>query len=186
MTVEEEIQSILITEHKFTNNLNFSWKDHSWAVAEHCPEHLDPKKYNWENDSHYIAQYCPQHFNPELYNWETYSHHVAQFCPDKIEPKLYNWERYSYYVAQYCPNKIVTKLYNWEHFSATLLFHHPNHKYLKHCIWNTQAIKRLQYLIKRYTSILEKYKNQLSDLLNPTKREILLTKIAKDAKISKI
>ena len=142
MTVEEKIQSILITEHNFTKNLNFSWKDHSWAVAEHCPQYFNPKKYDWENNSDYVAKYCAENLDPRLYNWN-----------------IDSW---------------------------ALLFYNPNHKYLNHCIWSIGTIESLKDYILLQSSVWEKYRNQIDDLLDPTKREILLTKIAKDVKISKI
>ena len=165
MSIEERIQSILITEHNFANNLKFSWKDHSWAVAQYCPEYFDTEKFDWKYCSGYVAIHCPEH----------------------LDTKLYNWEKHSDYVARYCPNKINTKLYNWEQFSAALLYHHPNHKYLKHCIWNTETTGTLKYIIEiSNDSIWKKYEEQINDLLDTTKRKILLNKIAKEIKLSKI
>ena len=165
MMPEEKITNILKEKNILSTKENSNWKKHSWAVAQYCPEHLDPKKYNWENNS-----------------WA-----VAQFCPDKIDPKLYNWEQYSYYVALYCPNRIEPKLYNWKVSSSDLLFYHPQHKYTKNCIWDSKTIRNLKNFIRIYkNSILEKYLGEMDDLLDPTKRIILLDKISKAVTISKI
>ena len=145
------------------------------------------KKFSWERDSPYVAQYCPQYFNPEKFNWEKYSHIVPMFCPQHICPNKYNWGKYSYVIARLYPNKIDPKLYNWERYSSELIFHHPNHKYLKHCIWNTETTCTLKYIIENSNdSIWNKYKDQLNNLLDPTKRKTLLDEISKEIALEKI
>ena len=164
MTVEEKIEEILKKKGKLNQTSKFSWKEHSAYVAIYCIEHLDPKKYNWKKSSWAIAQYGTEYFDPKKYNWEEDSHYIAEFCPNKIDPKLYNWEG----------------------DSCTLLFFHPNHKHLKYCIWNKKTIESLKVFIAYYKSIWRKYENQIDDLLDLTKRETLLKKIAKEITISKI
>ena len=186
MKVEDKIEKILHKKGFLNLDKNFNWKKHSWAVAQYCPEHLDPSKYNWEQHSYYVAQFCPDIIDPKLYNWEQHSYYVAEFCPEYLDPKNYNWETDSYYVAQLCPDKIDPKLYNWTKDSTTLIFYHPTHKYLKHCIWNKKTIENLQTLINYKTSVWKKYSTQLDDLLNTTKRKLLLEKISKDIKITRI
>ena len=98
----------------------------------------------------------------------------------------FNWKRHAYYVAKYCPQHINPELYNWEKDSATFLFYHPNHKYLKHCVWNENNIDNLKEYSKYKGGIWSKYENQIDDLLNLTKRETLLKKISKEVTLSKI
>ena len=155
----------------------------AFKIRSILPSH---QKFHWEKHSHYVAEYCPHLFDSKKFNWEEYSWAVTKHCPDKIEPELYNWKDYSLYVAMYCPDKIDPKLYNWEKKSDTLLFHHPNHKYLKHSIWNTKTINNLKEYMLLQPSVWDKYKNQIDDLLYPTKRVILLNKISKEIKLSKI
>ena len=165
MTNEEQIEKILCKKGELLPTEIFLWETHSYYVARHCPQHFNPEKYNWEEHSWAVAESCPQHFNTELYNWEKFSH----------------------YVAQYSPNKIDIKKYNWKINSAALLFYHPQHKYLKHCICNTKTIESLNNLIENYNNLIwKKYLGEIDHLLNPTKREVLLNKIAKEIKISKI
>jgi len=38
----------------------FDWEKHSWAVAQYCPEKLDPERFNWEEQSWAVAKYCPE------------------------------------------------------------------------------------------------------------------------------
>ena len=164
MTPEEKITNILKEKNHLTPTKNFSWKKHSSLMA----------------------RYCPQYFNPKKYNWKKKSWAVAEFCPNKIDPNLYNWKEDSWAIAECCPNKIDPNLYNWEKESNTLLFNHPNHKYLKHCIWNKKTITDLKFYTVNNNSIWSKYAAQIDDLLDPTKRIILLDKISKAIKISKI
>lgn len=70
----------------------FNWKEHSWAVAEHCPEHFDPELYNWEDFSDDVLEYCPEHFDAEKYNWKDYSRAVAMHSPKHFDPEKYNWD----------------------------------------------------------------------------------------------
>ena len=68
----------------FGNSYDFMWELLSWAVAEYCPEYLDPDKYNWDRDSDSVAEFCPEHLDPDKYNWNDYSHVVQKYCPEKM------------------------------------------------------------------------------------------------------
>ena len=164
MTPEEKITNILKKKGRLTPTKTFSWEEHSWEVAEYCPQYFDPEKYNWKVHSWAVLYYCPQHFNPQMYNWAGHSYNIGRYSPDKIEPRLYNWKRES----------------------SALLFYHPNHKYLKHCIWNKKTIDDLKEYSKYEAGIWKKYENQINDLLDPTKRETLLNKISKEITLEKI
>ena len=172
MTNEGKITKILKKKQKrwpygppLEEGENFSWTDHSDCVAKYCPQYFDPKSYDWQDHSRYIARYCPEHFDSKLYNWKKDAKYVAEYCPDKIDPLKFDWEKQS----------------------TTLIFYHPSHKYLKHCVWSTYTVRQLKNYITSYkTSIWKKYKNEIDDLLDSTKRKILLEKIAKNIKISKI
>ena len=121
-------------------------------------------KFSWERHSDLVCKYCPEFFNKENFNWERKSWAIPMYCPDKLDPNLYNWKQ----------------------DSGALLFHHPNHKYIRHCVWSTKTIGFLKFYTEYHSPIWNKYKNQLNDLLDPRKREVLLNKIAKELALEKI
>ena len=149
-------------------------------------ELLPTEIFSWKKDSKLVAEYYHEYFDTEKYNWEKYSHYVTQYCPENLDPNKYNWKKYSWIVAMCCPHLINTNKFNWEKGSAILLFHYPNNKYIKYCIWNKRTIDSLKFYTRNNRSIWKKYKNQIDDLLDPQKREVLLNRIAKDIKIAKI
>ena len=125
----------------------------------------------------------------EKFSWESHSYYVAEYCPHLFDPIKYNWKRYSYSVTRYCSDKIDADSFNWTKASSNLILHHPNHKYISHCIWSEKNINEVKYSSINYSNrhpIWEKYLGEIDDLLDPTKRETLLNKIAKAIKLSKI
>ncbi len=65
----------------------FDWEGYSWAVAQYCPERLDPDRYNWKDYSWAVAQYCPERLDPDRYNWKDHSAAVLKYCPDMMDPE---------------------------------------------------------------------------------------------------
>ena len=83
------------------DNNQFNWEEYSVAVAEYCPNKLDPEKFNWGEYSWAIAEYCPDKLDTERYNWQAWSHYVAKHCPDKLVPEKFNWKEHSWFVAEF-------------------------------------------------------------------------------------
>ena len=195
MSVEEQITNFLRKkiggwpkEPILKADENFSWKHHSWAVAKHCPQYLDPENYNWEKASYSIAEYAPKYFDPEKYNWKEDSWAVPQHCPQHFNPEKYNWERDSRYVGEFCPDLINTQKYNWEASSWALILNHPNHKYIENCVWGNPTLETIKKVFEYSNEyhVWRRYEDKLQDLQDPTKRKILLNRISKEIALEKI
>ena len=122
----------------------------------------------------------------EHFSWEKNSGDLAEHCPQYFDTNKYNWEKASWQVAAYCPDKIDPNKFNWKEGGEALIALHPNHKYIKNCIWTKQTIETFKKTINSLHPIWKNYEEQLPDFLNPSKRTILLKRIAKEIAISKI
>ena len=169
MTQEEKIEKILYKNQALPYYRSFSWTEHSWAVAEYCPHLIDTNLYNWTEFSPSIVKFCPQKFDTNKYDWKSSSDAVAKYCPDLIDLDKFNWTLNS----------------------KDLLRYHPTHKYLKHSVWEKGTINALKYAdkkgnLKLLNPELEKYKDLLYDLIDPSKKEALLERITKGITLNKI
>ena len=185
MTNEEKITNILKEKNILPTRENFSWKDHSCAVAQYCPKYFDTEKFDWKYGSSYVAQYCPEKFDSQNFNWEKDSSYIPEYAPQHFDTTKYEWDHHSWAVAKYTPDLIDTQEFNWKWHGHHLIINHPDHKFIKHCIWNKNTIEEMSFHIREVPHWY-KQKNKLHDLLDPTKRELLLNKVSKEIKLSKI
>ena len=163
MTIEEKITKNLKSKYILHAKEEFSWKNNSWAVAQYCPQYFNSEKFNWEENSYKVILYCPEYFDPKKYNWQDYSYYIAERSSELIDPKLYNWEKNS----------------------GDFVYLFPNHKYVTHCIWDKRTIQTINNIINGHWGnkkipIWKKYQNQIDDILEHTKRKLLLDKSSRE------